>query len=187
MKKLFFMLVCALNFTILCAQSVEKTYVYGIDYTYAKVYGAEESTEQFAKAFEGINMLIIKEPAKFDFSRVLGKEVEVIIEPIINIISSSDYSNLKSLNSTYENPNYSEIIKKYNLPQTEGIGVVLITKMMNKPQNKAYYELITFNIATREILSQKEVNGKAGGFGLRNFWTGSIYSVIKSNKFKKKR
>ena len=59
--------------------------------------------------------------------------------------------------------------------------------MMNKPQNRAYYELITFNIATREILSQKEVNGKAGGFGLRNFWAGSIYSVIKSNKFKKKR
>jgi hypothetical protein len=182
MKKFLLMLVCVLNLTTLYAQSSEKIYVYGIDYSYAKVYAAEESAEQFSKAFESINMLIVSEPKKFDFSRIFRKKVEVVIEPMLKVVSSSDYSDLITLNSTYENPQYSEIIKKYELPQTEGIGAVLVAKLLDKPHNKAHYELITFDIATREILSQKEVSGKAGGFGLRNYWAGSVYKVIKSTK-----
>ena len=68
------------------------------------------------------------------------------------------------------------------MPQTEGVGVVLVAKLLNKPMSKATYELITFDISTREILSKREVSGKAGGFGLRNYWAGSVYNIIKSIK-----
>lgn len=180
MKRLLFMLLCTFSITMLNAQNNEKIYVYGIDYSYAKVYAADESVEQFAKAFEGINMLIITEPDKYDFSRIIDKRVDVVIEPMLKVVTSADYTNLKSLNSTYEEPKYSEIVKDYNVPQTEGIGLVLIAKLLNKPMGKGIYELITFDISTREILSKREVSGKTGGFGLRNYWAGSIYNVIKS-------
>ena len=142
--------MCTFSITILNAQNNEKIYAYGIDYSYAKVYAADESVEQFAKAFENINMLIVTEPEKYDFSRIMGKRVEVVIEPMLKVITTADYANLKSLNSTYEEPKYSEIVKNYKLPQTEGVGVVLVAKLLNKPMSKATYELITFDISTRE-------------------------------------
>lgn len=180
MKKLLFMLLCTFSISMLSAQNNEEIYAYGVDYSYAKVYAADESVEQFAKAFENINMLIITEPEKYDFSRIIGKRVEVVIEPMLKVVTTSDYTNLKSLDSTYEEPKYADIIKNYNLSQTEGIGLVMVAKVLNKPMSKATYELITFDIATRDILSKREVTGKAGGFGLRNYWAGSIYNVIKS-------
>lgn len=182
MKKLLLFFACVFTLATSHAQNSEKYFVYGVDFSYAKVYSAEESVEQFAKAFEAINMLLVNEPEKYDFSRVVGKRVNVFIEPILKIVSACDYSQLKSLDSSYTNPTYSSIVKNYNLPQTEGIGIVMIAKVLNKPMNQASYELITFDIASREILSKREVKGKAGGFGLRNFWAGSIYQVIKSTK-----
>ena len=107
MKRLLFMLMCIFSISMLSAQNNEKIYVYGVDYSFAKVYAAYESVEQFAKAFEGINMLIITEPEKYDFSRMVGKRVDVVIEPMLKVVTSADYANLKSLNSTYEEPDYS--------------------------------------------------------------------------------
>lgn len=182
MKRLLFMLMCIFSISMLSAQNNEKIYVYGVDYSFAKVYAAEESVEQFAKAFEGINMLIITEPEKYDFSRVVGKRVDVVIEPMLKVVTSADYANLKSFNSTYEEPDYSEIVKNYNIPQTEGVGLVFIAKVLNKPMAQASYELITFDISTREILLKEEVSGNVGGFGLRNYWARSLYNVI--NEFR---
>lgn len=182
MKRFLFMLLCAFSISMLSAQNNDKIYVYGVDYSYAKVYAAGESVGQFAKAFEAINMLIINEPEKYDFSRIVGKRVNVVIEPILKIVSACDYSQLKTLDSAYTDPIYSSIVKNYNLPQTEGIGVVMIAKVLNKPMNNATYELITFDITTRDILSKREVSGKAGGFGLRNYWAASVYDVIKKER-----
>lgn len=185
MKRLLSVLFLAFSIIALNAQNNEKVYVYGIDYSYAKVYAADESVEQFAAAFESINMLIISEPDKYDFSRILGKRVNVVLEPVLKIVSSCDYADLKTLNNSYEEPEYTEIVKNYELPQTEGLGCILVAKVLDKPMGKASYELITFDIATREILTEREVSGKAGGFGLRNYWAGSVYHVIKKVKLYK--
>lgn len=181
MKKLTFIILCIINLFGLNAQE-KQYYVYGVDFSHAKVYASGESVEQFAKAFEGINMLIVTEPEKYDFSRILNKKVNTVIEPMIKIVSSHDYSNLKSLSNTYDYTSYSSIIKSYDLPQTEGVGIVLVAKLLNKPMATASYELIMFDIASRKILYNNEFTGKAKGFGLRNFWAGSVYDIIKSVK-----
>lgn len=59
-------------------------------------------------------MLIITEPEKYDFLRIIGKRVEVVIEPMLKVVTTSDYTNLKSLDSIYEEPKYADIIKNYN-------------------------------------------------------------------------
>ena len=40
---------------------------------------------------------------------------------------------------------------------------------------------------TREILKEEEFISKAGGFGLRNFWAKTIYSLTKKFEFDKKK
>ena len=185
MKKCFFFLVYFLSITVMKAQNKELYYVYGVDYTHAKAYAVTESLEKFVKAFEDINMLIIREPEKYDFSRIVRKRVKVVIEPMLKIVTMGEYENLISLNEDYEEPDYTEIIKNYDIPQTEGIGIVLIAKLLNKPYEIATYELIQFDIATRDILYSREVKGEAGGFGLRNYWAASVYNVIKRTKIYK--
>ncbi len=179
MKKLLLIFFCLLGLSIVKADAQDKMYCYGVDFSYAKVFAADETVEQFAKAFSGVNLLFISEPDKYDMSHVFyNKSVENVIEPMLAVVTNCDYSNLKTYSSKYEQPDYSVIIKNYELPQTEGEGLILIAKLLDKPRGIAAYELVIFDIATREILIQREVTGKARGFGLRNYWAGSIYNVI---------
>ena len=50
-------------------------YVYGIDFSRTIIVSARESNEEFAKAFAGINELLLTEPDKYNFSKAFKREV----------------------------------------------------------------------------------------------------------------
>lgn len=180
-KKIFLLLGCLLSTISIKAQD-EAIYVYGVDFTQVKVYAADESVEQFAEAFKGINMLLITECDKYDFTKMLNARVRVDVEEVVSKLSLCNYSNMLVLGTAYKELDYGSIVRGYNLQQSEGTGVVLIAKFLNKVSAEATYELVLFDIYTREILCQKEVVGKARGFGLRNFWAGSVYNIIRTTR-----
>lgn len=186
MKKTLLFLFCTICSIALNAQRSEsKVYTYGVDFTHAKVFGAKESVDDFAKAFYDINMLLVTEADKYDFSRVVKQPVYIAIEPMLNITSEATYDNMKTLSNIYDEPNCAEIIENYELPQTEGTGIVIIAKLLDKPNACATYDLVVFDIATRNILTKKETVGDAEGFGLRNYWARSVYNVIRKTKIKR--
>lgn len=178
-KKLSLLLICLLS-TIAVYTQNEKVYVYGVDFSQVKVYGADEPTEQFVEAFKGINILLITEPQKYDFTKMLDTRLGVDVEMMINKLSDCNYSNMRVFGPVYEDINCVSVVKEYNLQQPEGIGIVLIAKFLNKIAAEATYDLVMFDVNTREIMFQKEVVGGARGFGLRNFWAGSIYSILQT-------
>lgn len=182
MKKLFLFIACVLSITSLTAQNSQKHYVYGVDFSQVKVYAAQESIEQFAEAFEGINLLLASESSKYDFSAILGCKYSLVLDPIMKILSSTNFSKIKVYSKNLNEIDYAECIKRYKLPQKEGVGFVIIAKLLDKPNDSGRYTLIKFDIATREILLQQDAIGAARGFGLRNFWAGSVYNIIKSTK-----
>ena len=51
----------------------------------------------------------------------------------------------------------------------------MVAMLLNKADARATYQIVFFNTKTREILT----NGKARGFGLRNYWAGSVHSAMK--------
>ena len=186
MKKTLLVLLCMISAIALNAQTSKSTnYVYGVDYTHTKVFAADESIADFTKAFEGINMLLLSESDKYDFTRVLGKTANIVIEPIMKITAIADYDNMMTLSNIYDEPNTAEIVRNYELPQTEGTGVVMIAKFLDKPNARATYDIVVFDIATRKILQEREVIGVAEGFGLRNYWARTVYNVIKKTKLYK--
>lgn len=185
MKKLLFIIACIFSISILHAQGDTKYYVYGVDFTHAKVYAAEESVEQFAQAFEGINMLLITEPEKYDFSFMLDSyRTKLSLDPMMKLLSSCDYSDLKTYDREFPEIDCAQCVKSYELPQTEGMGVVLIAKLLDKPNKLAIYSVVIFDIATREIVAEMEVGGYAGGFGLKNYWARTVYNILISTKFR---
>lgn len=186
MKKLLFIIACIFSVSILHAQGDTKYYVYGVDFTHAKVYAAEESVEQFAQAFEGINMLLITEPEKYDFSFMLDSyRTTLSLDPMMKLLSSCDYSDLKTYNREFPEIDCAQCVKSYELPQTEGMGVVLIAKLLDKPNKLAIYDVVIFDIATRDIVAEEEVVGYAGGFGLKNYWARTVYNILISTRYKK--
>lgn len=185
MKKLLLSLICLLGISTATAQS-DKTYVYGVDFTQAKVFAATETIEDFVQAFEGINMLLLTESDKYALSEMLGFHYSTVLDPIMSINSNHDYSNLKIYNKENIAPiDYASLVKSYKLPQTEGTGVIIVAKLLDKPAAHASYCVVLFDIATRNIITTQNAIGKAGGFGLRNYWARTLYNIIWRTTIKK--
>jgi hypothetical protein len=60
------------------------------------------------------------------------------------------------------------------------VGVVFIVSAFNKTQEMAEYYVTFFNMSTKEVLHSERIGGAPSGFGLRNYWAGSVMAVLKS-------
>lgn len=185
MKRLVLLLciVCVMSMKAQDSQSDNiKYYAYGVDFSQVEVYAATESVDDFVMAFEGINMLFISEPEKYNFSRLsIHNTVMLNIESMIERNLAADYSDMKKLQFKDNELDCSSIIKEYELKESDGTGIILIAKTLDKSEGRGIYELVVFDIATRDIITQKLVVGKARGFGLRNYWAHTIYNIIYKN------
>lgn len=179
-KKILLLFVMLVNlFTVYAQSNPQEVKVYGIDFTGVKVYAANESINDFKCCFEGINMLLVKEPKKYDFSKLLNSEFSLKIETMLKVNQSFDFSDIKTLNKEMPIIDMAKKIKAYDIKETEGKGLVLFAKLFDKPSKKATYTVVLFDISSREIIESKDITEKARGFGLRNFWAYSVYRTIK--------
>ena len=184
-KKIFISLLLLLSVFVSKAGNTETVFVYGVDFTSAKVYSASESTEQFKNAFEGINLLLQNEADKYDFKDLFGGNCQLSLEMILKLTRENDFSNIMTSTKAIEPVNAVEKIKNYPLKEQTGTGFIVIATLLDKSANKGTYKVILFDIETREILREKEFTSKAGGFGLRNYWARPIHTLTKKFKFDK--
>ena len=70
-------------------------------------------------------------------------------------------------------------IEALPIQKTPGVGMVFIAQFLDKSNNRGTYEVVFFNTETKEIIEEWITDGKARGFGLRNYWAGSVYSALK--------
>ena len=156
---------------------------YGIGFTRAKVYGAKEGPMQFKYTFDDINKLFITEPKKYDIGKRLGVNVEVTsLEAVNDANKTINPDEIMTTNSGYtlDEKQIEEVIKTLPiLSQEEKTGLIMVAMLLNKADARATYQIVFFNTKTREILYSAPTNGKARGFGLRNYWAGSVHSAMK--------
>ena len=164
--------------------------VYGVDYSEVWIRDAEksklsqfiskaETAKEYVATFEDINLLLVQDPEKYDFRKMLRKPVKLDIEPVCNLIQHRDTAGLRE---RPEHPiNISEQLKRYELKETEGLGMVFIAMNLDKRMGKGTYVVVCFDIATRDILFRQEITTSAGGFGLRNYWANTVEDVIEDN------
>jgi len=196
MKKIIFLFslitICSAN----CF--AQKTAVfYGVDFSLVKVCGANESDAEFALAFERINDLFISQSDKYDIGKsarltLTKKEIAVAKQAMRVALKGGDTSqSLETHDLLYEDPAYDcrdqidAQIAGYQLAQTEGLGLVIIANMLDKAHDRGSFYFVTFDIASRNVETCIRAEGKPGGFGLRNFWAGSLHKAMK-NYYKRK-
>lgn len=162
----------------------------GIDFSHVKLIGdfsefsgiGEKNSVQIRdNYFPRWNNLILNEPEKYDIKGMLRKgEIYYEIEMLMNINSTAAIEDIES----YTTPNYSfedvkSFIDEYTIKNKEGIGVLFIAESLNKNAQEAYFHFVALNMKTKEILIHERLRGEPCGFGLRNYWAGSVYNIIK--------
>lgn len=178
MKKTGLLLMfCVLYCLSLKAQDTIKVYFYGIDFSEVKVVAADETEKDFAAAFSSINLLLLTEQEKYDFSKVLQMNVVPYPDSMIEQSTYNDYSEMMVYRYQRDTINLSEKIQSYKLPHDSGVGFILIACVLDKSTGTATYEAVLFNVATRELMNNSRVTTKAGGFGLRNYWARTVYNL----------
>ncbi|MCC8036418.1 MAG: hypothetical protein LIO77_10950 [Rikenellaceae bacterium] len=164
-------------------QSVTTANYYGIDFSHTKVFGASETDTQFRNAFTNINILVIEEGKKYNLANAFGKNFPIQNFETANsrVILNQD---LRTSDKTYRigDDQLGEILSAYG-GNDQGVGLLIICQLLNKQDNQGVWKVVLFDIPTKEIIYTKDVSGKAGGFGLRNFWAGSLYQVLKKWKY----
>ncbi|MDR1055582.1 MAG: hypothetical protein LBL90_07135 [Prevotellaceae bacterium] len=159
---------------------------YGIDFSFVKTFGAKESFRDFKSAFEGINNLFITEMKKYDIDKYFKKHASAIsIKEVEELNNTIEADNLFGQSPDYVINNDELTAHVKSLPiKGEGVGLIFVAELLNKAKNRGTYHIVFFDIATKEIIDSWKAGGNAGGFGLRNYWGGSVYNMLKSIKIK---
>lgn len=165
-------------------EDVDEVTFYGVDFSQVRIFGASETYDQFKTAFDGINNLFLTEPKKYKVSDFIDKDVNGInIEVAIKRLKLLDRKEFRTTNENYEidEDALNGIIKDLKIKESEGVGLILVAQMLNKAKNTGYFHVVYFDIKSREIIDSWLAGEKAKGFGLRNFWARSVYSVLKKS------
>lgn len=158
---------------------------YGVDFSLVKIRNASETPTEFKKMFYDLNFLFISEPKKFNVAKYLNKSLNKMSLEAVNQVNRN--INEKDMTTQRESNEIdpkvmAEHIKSLPIKDDKGIGVVMVAKLLDKTSNRGYYQLVYFDIETRELLSSFPLDGKSQGFGLRNFWAATVYKSLKSIK-----
>lgn len=178
------------TFHVSFAQSSKKVFTaesvvwFGLDFSKVKLLdGAginypEEVKTRFAPAW---NRLFLEERDKYNLQDAYSAErVKYDIEAVKEVNKTIVEEEIVTLDSyEIEKGTIDEMVKLYTSKHTSGIGLVYIVESLSKIDEAAAVHVTFFDIESRNILFQKKLLGTPRGFGLRNYWAGAYYDVIK--------
>ena len=168
----------------------------GVDFSDVKFIGpasgwgevsTKSPTEMRDKYFPEWNSLILNEWKAFKVEDAVYRTE--VLQDIKAVSKANERSNKKEIFSEsisdyqlLDEGNVKSMVKKYDFDGKSGIGFLLIAEGMSKGREEASYWATFVDMKTKNILLAKRVTGKAGGFGFRNYWAGSIKSAMKTIK-----
>src|SRR5688572_17433861 len=164
----------------------------GLDFSGAKFIGDRErlgSESDIRHLIDAINGLMITEADKYNVAAAIQKKtVENAIEvtnehnaelDVLAMISSEGKDHI------HLNPSEVEgIISSYDFKGKSGIGLMFNVESFNKLIEEGSFWITFVNMGTKEILFTERLTAPPSGFGMRNFWAGSVNGVLA--KIKKK-
>ncbi len=178
------------SFSGQCQVSIQDSKMtwFGLDFSESRMIGSEgfaDPDDIVERFFNKWNKLLKNESEKYSFEKYFKKK-EVIYD-LTNAKTRNDLVNAETLviDEEYILPreNIDAIVKTY-AGKTSGLGLLFVVEAFNKEINKGSFWVTFFDASSGEILKTKLMQGKSGGFGLRNYWASSILRVMKDAKKK---
>lgn len=168
-------------------------YWLGIDFSHVKTIG---DFTQFGEAgsidayqiktqyFPAWNNLILNEPEKYDIKGMFKlNELVNDIEMITKVNADADENAMSATSApNYTIENIQSFVSSYKTEGKNGIGILFLAEALDKNAPLAWFHVIAINASTKEVLLWERVSAKPGGFGIRNYWAGAVYNIIKEAK-----
>ena len=126
---------------------------------------------------------ILEELYKENYVKKLTNKDNVIIEmPTVHDLADGmnpeNFMVRRNINITIEE--LKSIVKEYNLPQNEGLGLVTFVEMFNKTDTYVSAYIIFFDIKTREVYHATRTSSSAGGKGgFNQYWANGIINLTR--------
>ena len=159
--------------SIMLPQEVDSVTFYGVDFSQVNIVGDDAPDSQYLQAFRRINDLFVTEPEKSDLARY-------DFEMVAAINAATDLSRARPMQATLlDKESLAAHISR--LPVTgDGVGLIIIADCLDKTRETGYFHILFFDRATRSVIAQASLSGKARGFGLRNHWARAMLNSIRS-------
>lgn len=167
--------------------NADKIHWFGVDFTNAKMIGTPGFTNPDVICERYIqkkwNTYVFFENEKYDMSKFLkGKPVEPHLKFILDRNSVVTTDGL-IINDDHQisKTDIQNTINQYNINKN-GVGLVFVVESFNKLNESANIWVTFFDMSTKNILYTNEYIVEPGGFGVLNYWLGSIYQTCKELK-----
>ena len=156
---------------------------YGVDFTLARfTLVTEDPAAIVSTSLKAINTLILAEPDKYDLKKFFSKsevtpEVDMVnernskIDPTLLVVTDK---------YTITPEDVKKVISSYDTKGKTGTGLVFVAENLHKIEQIGSYYVVFFDMASKEIIDMERKEGKATGIGFRNYWTGSVFTVMKN-------
>ena len=164
----------------------------GLDFSGAKFIGDRErlgSESDLHHLLDALNDLMVKEADKYNVAAALKRtSVENAIEITTEHNAGLDVLAMISLEGkdhVHLNPAaVEEIVSSYDFKGKSGIGMMMNVESFNKLIEEGSFWVTFVNMGTKEVIMTERLTAPPSGFGMRNFWAGSVNGVLA--KIKKK-
>lgn len=185
MKKLFFVLLLLSALSSSKAQETNDITWFGLDFSKAKMVGSVGFTNpsQIQSYYlNQWNTIMIAEMDKYSISKYYAK-------PNVKVnLDKCKANNNKVIASTLVTDNTHSIseadveavVKQYKSKEGVGEGLLYVVESFDKTKEMAFIYVVSFDIKSGKINKIKKKEGKAGGFGIRNYWLGAVFNVMKT-------
>ena len=193
---LIVVLVLLINYTSIAqvsmkaflANQVDVTFL-GYDFSQARFIGSEGFNEPEKikdNYLPGLNDLIVNEEKKYSIRepfKIKSEHYKTSIDHNKNINNGVDvHAIITNDNYTLNKNKLNEVVANYEFGSMEGIGISYIVESLNKNEKTAYVYIVFIDLKKNELLHAEKAQGKARGFGWRNYWAGAMYDINKNIK-----
>ncbi|MEZ5015891.1 MAG: hypothetical protein R2800_02490 [Flavipsychrobacter sp.] len=148
--------------------------------------GGISNSELQEKYFVSWNELFHTEKDKYDVADAMyRKKADYAIEVVAAINEQSEKDHFGHGNDEFRHLSEDDIakmVKAYDYKDRAGLGMVFIVEGLHKEAKKASIWVAYVNMSTKELLLAKQIEGKAGGFGFRNYWAKSFFNGLREVK-----
>ena len=188
MKRILMTLALVLVAGIAMAQTsmkeVRSVTFYGVDFTKAKVVGAEYRASDMIRAFGYTNQVFMNEPNRFNVAKALKVTVELMQLTTArerNLAIPYDALSMVEVAEALSEEQVAEVVAAY--PEGNGYGALILGEEINGATSQVRLRMVVFDRTSREIVYQRVADVEAEGATPRELWTDGIYIFLKKWKF----
>lgn len=156
------------------------------DATQWKDAGEITNSQLRDKYFPGWNDLFVNEKDRYKLADAVNRtEVNYAIEvtrKANNSLKSNFFTDDANMYQTLNEQKVADLVKKYDFMGNKGIGMLFFVEGMSKGKEAASMWVTFVDMGSKKVLLTKQIEGKSGGFGFRNYWAKTFYNAVKNTK-----